>query len=203
MAVVTISRGLGSLGEEVAEQVAAELGYVVVSRDLINQAAQRAGAPEMALAFIDDLGLLSIKLSRREQETYRRCVEQVMVELADAGGAVILGRAGCAILASRSDALHVRVCAPLPVRCERVAASAGIGLAAALTRIEASDRSRATYVRRHYKVDWEDATLYDLVVNTAHVSPTTASDLICTALRGRQGDTRTPRGDWIAVASER
>ena len=202
MAVVTISSRMGSLGEEVAQCVAAALGYVVVSRDLINQAARRAGAGELALAFIDDLGLLAIKPTRRAQEAYCRSVEQVMLELADRGGAVIVGRAGCAILAGRDDALHVRVSAPLAVRCARVAAAAGIDLSAAQARVEASDRNRAAYLRRTYKVDWDDANLYDLVVNTAHLTPETVGDLICRCLRDRQAGTAAPLGG-DAPAGER
>jgi cytidylate kinase len=163
------------------------LGFRVVSRDLINRAARRAGAPEMALAVIDDLGLLAIKPTRAEQTAYRRAVEQAMRELAEAGGVVIVGRAGCVVLAGRGDVLHVRVTAPEPLRCERVAAETGIDREAASARVQASDRSRAAYVRRQYKVDWNDANLYDLVVNTAHVTPETAGEIICLALRRRQG----------------
>jgi len=195
MATVTISRGLGSMGDEVAQAVAARLGFRVVSRDLINQAARRAGAPEMALAVIDDLGLLAIKPTRREQQAYRRAVEQVMSELADAGGAVIVGRAGCAVLAGRAGVLHVRVTAPETVRLRRVAAAADIDEEAAYARIQASDRNRATYLRRQYKVDWNDANLYDLIVNTAQLTPEMAGAVICRAFSFRQDETIVPHRD--------
>ncbi len=195
MATVTISRGLGSLGDEVAQIVGARLGFHVVSRELINQAARRAGAPEMALAVIDDLGLLAIKPTRRDQMAYRRAVKQVMMELVSAGSAVIVGRAGCVVLAGRADVLHVRVVAPETVRCERVAAAAGIDAEAALARVVASDRTRAAYLRRHYKVDWNDANLYDLIVNTAQLTPETAGAVICHAFDCRWRETILPHDD--------
>ena len=60
MSVITISRQLGSLGDEVARAVSAKLDYRMIGRDLINQAALRAHVPEVALSEIDDLGLLDL-----------------------------------------------------------------------------------------------------------------------------------------------
>jgi cytidylate kinase len=50
MAVITLSRQLGSHGEEIAVAVAQALALRLIDATLINQAAQRAGVPEMALA---------------------------------------------------------------------------------------------------------------------------------------------------------
>lgn len=50
MTVITLSRQLGSHGEEIAVAVAQELDLRLIDAALINQAAQRAGVPEMALA---------------------------------------------------------------------------------------------------------------------------------------------------------
>ena len=82
MSTITISRQMGSLGCEVAQLVAEELSYRLVWRDLINQAAIRAGTPEMALADIDELGLLDISPSPKAKLAYRQAVQQVMQELA-------------------------------------------------------------------------------------------------------------------------
>ena len=53
MAVITLSREMGSLGDDIARAVAARLGLRLVGRELINRAAKEAGAPEVALAEID------------------------------------------------------------------------------------------------------------------------------------------------------
>src|SRR5512143_2128601 len=100
MAIVTISRQLGSLGSEVARLVAERLGYRLVWRELINQAARRSGAPEAALAAIDDLGLLDICPSPQACQAYRDALKQVIEELALEGNCVILGRAGQVLLKS-------------------------------------------------------------------------------------------------------
>jgi cytidylate kinase len=179
MNTITISRQLGSLGDEVAQAVAERLEFRVVSRDLINQAAIRCGAPEMALALIDDLGLLSIHPSARARRAFLATIDQVVNEINEEGRVVIVGRAGQMILRGLPDVLHVKVIAPKEVRARRIASQLGIPLNAALAQIAASDRTRSSYLKRYYHVRWDDPELYDLIVNTARLLPEKAADIIC------------------------
>jgi cytidylate kinase len=182
MAAVTISRQLGSQGDEVAQAVAERLDFRVVCRDVINRAAIRCGAPEMALAVIDDLGLFKIRPSAKARQAFLKSTEKVVKELAEEGNVVIVGRAGQVILRESPDVLHVKVMAPAPLRAERVAAFYGISLQAARAQVEASDRSRQNYLKRYYRARWDDPELYDLIVNTARLRPIEAAALICRAL---------------------
>lgn len=189
---ITISRQMGSLGCEIARKTADLLGYRTVWQDLINQAAIRAGAPEVALATIDEFGLLGVSPSPRARKAYQQAVRQVMEELAASGNVVIVGRAGQAILAGRTDVLHVRVIAPPSLRAERIAQRKGIPLDGAQAQVEASDRYRQHYLRRFYHVRWDNPELYDLVINTGRVSPAAAADLIRQALVHRQNQFNNP-----------
>jgi cytidylate kinase len=181
MATITLSRQMGSLGSQVAQQTADMLGYRWVWHDLINQAAQRAGAPEMALAVIDELRLLGVCPSPQACQAYRIAVEQIMEELAAEGNVVIQGRAGQIILKDRADTLHVRIVAPKTLRVERIAKKLDITREQALAQVEASDRYRANYLRRFYKARWDDPSLYHLVLNTAYLTPQQAAAIICQA----------------------
>jgi cytidylate kinase len=185
MAVITISRQYGSLGNIVANAVAARLGYPVVMRDLINQAALRAGAPSVALAIIDELNLLGIAPTPAEYQAYTRAVQTVMEELAAQGSVVIVGRAGQVVLRGHPQALHVRLIAPLDVRAQRIAERHHVSLPAALAQVRASDRQRRAYLKRFYDSDWNDPLLYDLVINTARLNAEVACDLICQAIQPR------------------
>jgi cytidylate kinase len=182
VAAITISRELGSLGRQVAQLAAEKLGYRLVWRDLINQAAIRAGAPEMALAAIDELGLLGLTPSLKERRAYSQAMQRVIEELVSGGNVVILGRAGQALLRDRAAVLHVRIIAPVPVRAERISREKGVSLDAALAQIQASDRSRYKYLRRFYRLRWDDPKLYDLVINTANLTPEAAALLVAQAL---------------------
>lgn len=187
MSVITVSRELGSGGAQIAREVAHGLGYRVVGHEMINEAARRAGAPEVALAAIDDLGLLDLHPSHREERAYQQALREVMNDLAARDGVVIIDQAGQLILAGRSNVLHVRIIAPAPVRRDRIASSEGISRAAARARVDESDRTRRDYLQSTYAADWNDPELYDLVLNTERLRTETAADVISRALRGLEG----------------
>ena len=159
MAVVTLSRQLGSLGFETAERVAQRTGYRLVAREVINRAAQRAGAPEVALAMIDELNLLGIKPSPEDIQAYLQAVKNVMMELADGGNVIIVGRAGQILLAHRAQTLHVRVVAPVLLRTERLVRRLGISHEAARAQVEASDRYHQNYFKKFYKVVFRESEI--------------------------------------------
>ncbi|HLE52464.1 MAG TPA: cytidylate kinase-like family protein [Anaerolineales bacterium] len=182
MAVITVSRQLGSLGSQVASETARMLGYRLAWRDLINESALRAGAPGTALAVIDDLDLLGISLSKKEIRAFRKALRQVMEELYDGGNVVILGRAGQIILRERPGVLHVRVVAPAKLRAERVAARYQISHPNAVARVEASDKNHRKFLKRFFKIDWDDPQFYDLLINTAHLDAIQNARLIVQAV---------------------
>lgn len=178
MAAITVSRQMGSLGSAVARAVADTLGYRLVWRELINQAARQSGNPEVALAFIDELGLLDICPSPKACRAYRQTVDKIVMELAAEGNVVIIGRAGQVILANYPNTLHVRIIAPENLRAERVALKQNIPLDCALAQIKASDRNRANYLRRFYRVYPDNPDLYHLIINTERLSIQQAASLI-------------------------
>lgn len=182
MQTITISRQLGSLGEVVAEKVAQRLGYQVVCRELINQAAIQCGAPELALAWIDDLGILDIQPSPKDRRAFLLAVHKAMEDLADRGKVVIVGRAGQVILGNRQDVLHVKIVAPSSLRAERVAHQLDIPISAALAQVRKSDQTRRSYLKIHYHARWDDPDLYDLILNTARLDPDQGACLICRAV---------------------
>jgi cytidylate kinase len=187
MAVITVSRQLGSLGCDIADAVAQRLGYRKIWRGLINQAARRARTPEMALDILDDLGLFGLKPSLSVEKAYLDAIRELIEELARADNVLIVGRGGQSVLRGWPNTLHVRIIAPLDVRVERLVQRHGITARAALAQVRASDRRRKQFIERAYNVDWNDPTLYDLVLNTASLGVAGASGLICHAVTSMAG----------------
>jgi cytidylate kinase len=179
MSAITISRQMGSLGCQIAFTVAEKLGFKLVWRELINEAARRTGTPEVALAAIDELGLLGICPSPKACRAYHQAVKEIMYELAEQGNIVILGRAGQVILGNRGDTLHIRLIAPTPKRIARIAERMGITEERARAQVEASDRYRSDYLRRFYHTNWNNPDLYNLVINTGALEIDQAAELIC------------------------
>lgn len=186
MPVITLSRELGSRGDDVALVVAEQLALRLIGRDLINQAARQAGAPEIALAEIDELGLLGLRPDQAAWQLYRTTVEQVIRREAAAGNVLLVGRGSQVVLAGQPGVLHVRIIAPLAARVACVQERCRITPEAAAARIAASDRARTAYLRRHYGARLDDPQWYDLIINMARLQVADAAALVCTAA-GRCG----------------
>ena len=182
MAVITISRQLGSLGTTLGRQIAARLGYRLVHRELINQAARLAGAPDMALATIDELGLLGLEPDEARQQAYLQAVQMVIEKQARQGNVIIVGRAGQSILQDHPQVLHLRVVASLEIRIQRIVDAHGVSRQAARAQIEDSDSYRADYLQRFYGINWDDPTLYHLIINTGHITLVIAAKVVCAAI---------------------
>jgi cytidylate kinase len=181
MPVLTLSRELGSRGDDIALAVAERLGLRLVGRELINRAARQAGAPEIALAEIDELGLLGVKPSPAAMRLYCQRVDEVIRELAQEGNVLLVGRGGQVVLGHQPGVLHVRIIAPKPARVQLVMQRCLVPSEVAVARIDASDRARAGYLSRYLGVRWDDPDLYDVVVNMARLPQEIAVDLICRA----------------------
>jgi cytidylate kinase len=194
MPVITLSRELGSRGDDVALAAAERLGLRLVGRDVINRAARAAGAPEVALAEIDELGLLGLKPSTAAVRLYARKVTEVIRELAARGDLLVVGRGGQVVLAGEPGVLHVHVIAPRPMRLQLVQERCHVSPEAAAARIDASDKARAAYLRRAHGVRWDAAGLYDMVLNMAHLSVEDAADVICLAATRAAAKTAAANG---------
>lgn len=185
MAVITISRQMGSLGCQVAEEIAACLGYRVVWREVINEAAMRAGVPEVALATIDELDLLGLRPSAEDIDAYHAAVREIMHEINQQDNAVIVGRAGQVILREEDNVLHAKIFAPFDLRAVRVAQQHHISMEVARKQVKTSDQARIRYLKRYYQANWNDPDLYDVLINTAHLNVKTSAHVICKALESR------------------
>jgi cytidylate kinase len=191
MSAITLSRQMGSRGDELALQVAERLGWRRVCRDLINQAARTAGVPQVALAEIDELGFLGLRTSAKDWGAYQSQVECILRELADEGSVVIVGRGGQVVLRGRPDVLHVRVVAPFELRVARLREARNVSEDSARACLEASDRARARYLRRSHGVRLDDPALYHLTVNTGLLDLSQAVDLIVRAVTKKHPEGRS------------
>jgi len=119
-------------------------------------------------------------------DDYVRMVGMVIHDLAREGGVIIVGRGSQVLLKDHPAALHVQIIAPFWHRVKTLIEREGLERRVALSRVRASDRARADYLRRYHSVNWLDPQLYDLVINTAKVPPEVAVGLIVEASRALQ-----------------
>lgn len=183
MQAISISRQMGSGGDELAERVAAQLKWGRVSYEVINRAGLAAGAPQVALAEIDELGLLNLRPTAAERRAYQHQVERIIRELAEAGLVVIVGRGSQVILQNQPGVLHVRVVAPLEARLARLQEEKRLSVEAAQARLLKSDQTRARYLWRNYRRRLDDPTLYHLIINTGLLDIAQATTIVVQTYR--------------------
>ena len=123
-----------------------------------------------------------------DDDSYLRTLTTVIRGIAARGNVVILGRGSQAILRDEPETVHVYVWAPKDQRVASLVERDGEGEEAAMRRIKQSDDNRRQFHRRFFKVEAEDARLYDLSINAARVSQDLAVRLIADVV-----SERTPR----------
>lgn len=112
---------------------------------------------------------------------YAELVRQVILEYAEAGEVVIVGRGAQVILRDTPGVLRVKINASEATRIQRVMERVNVDFKEAERQVQQSDRERARYLKHFYGVDWQDPTLYDLILNTDKLSLEKAVALIITA----------------------
>jgi len=114
---------------------------------------------------------------------YAELIRQVIREYAQMGNVIIVGRGGQVVLQDLPNALHIRVRAVKELRIQRLAERLGLDEKESERRINQSDKERARYMKHFYDVDWDDADLYHLVINTGKVSVELTTVLISEAVQ--------------------
>jgi hypothetical protein len=111
-------------------------------------------------------------------------IEATMAAAYERGDMLIIGRGGQAILEDKPDVLHVRVVAPLEYRVERLQAERDMTAAQARRFARERDEAAAEYLRTFHYIDWDNPTLYHLVVNVGRLGIDEAAALIVQAAKG-------------------
>jgi cytidylate kinase len=105
--------------------------------------------------------------------------------LATGGGGVILGRAAAVVL-GKDRGFHVRLDGPAERRVVQGAAIEGISVEQAKERLRAADKARTAYVRRLYRCDPDDASMYHLVIDSTAIPLDMVIELILSAARAHE-----------------
>lgn len=180
MAVITISRQLGSHGARIARSLAKELGYTFADKAVIDRVIRQYGLTRLAVLYDKPPSIW--ELFNENSAMTIDMMNDTIAALAKRGDVVLLGRGGFSVLAGMTDVLDVFVKAPEDVRVERIASRDGIERDAAAAKIKADDAMRSKYMRLFYDKDWAKESEFDLVVDTGSISDEQARDQIVEAL---------------------
>jgi cytidylate kinase len=178
MQIICISRGSLSRGKELAEALARKLGYPVLSREDLIEAAIAEGIQVGKLetsmmkprAFTERLA--------RERDHYLAFSTAYLCEKLMQGPLVYHGRTGHLLLRSVVHVLRVRVVADEEYRVRATMERLGIDRDKALRYLTGVEEDRRAWVRSMYGVSWEDASQYDVVLNVERMNVDNAASAL-------------------------
>ena len=184
MAIITISRQAGSLGDEIARALAADMGYKLVGRQDFKELAEKY-EPEFAakLERVErEQGLTLLERLFFSTPIYLSLYEAFIFELASQRQVIILGRGSQIVLGDVHQVYRVRVVAPTHMRVIHLRQEHGMSTDEALEFIRKHDQSRRNLIRQLFDQDPRNWSLYDMILNTARMDAAAGVAILKTAL---------------------
>ncbi len=184
MGIITISRQIGAGESAVARAVAEELGWECADKQILNKEVENTGVKLPYVIHFDERlpekGEAPPNIN--DHEIYFKALQTIIMEYADKGNVVIVGR-GANFILKDYDALHYRLIADLPYRIRRVMETRWVNEGPARYIIEQNDKDRASFIRRYFQADWEDPVHYHAVLNTSKLGLDTVIERIVAAAK--------------------
>jgi cytidylate kinase len=185
MALVAITREMGSLGKDVAAALAEELGVALVYHEVIDHLADRMRVRKSHVVRLLDgsAGLLE-RLSADKTSLSIFSADEIVNLAMQGRGAVIRGWGATHLLRDVPHAVCVRVCAPFELRKRRMMERLGSADQARIAEeILKNDEAHTAIMKRNFSVQWTEAEHYDLVLNTERVSVRECVDQVIRLVR--------------------
>ena len=182
MAIVTISRQIGSLGDEIARSAADKLGYEQINKSQIGEILLKHGFSGSDLDKYDEKNPSLLQHLSAQKNIFGHLIQAAVYELAAKGNVLIVGRGAQVILKDIPGTLHVRIIAPYATRVKRLMEHKGNKMKNTQWVIQQSDRNSSGYIHTYFNANWDDSELYDLVLNTRTMAPNTCVKMIMRAV---------------------
>ena len=194
--IITISRQFGSGGRTIGRKVAEKLGIPFYDKELVEQVALETGfAPKfveehgehspgksfLSYAFAPQ-GVPGVMNGLSTADFLWNIQCSVILQLAEKGSCVIVGRNADYILKDREDVLNVYIHADMDFRADRIVRLYGDSEKSPESRLKEKDKRRTVNYQHYTGRVWGAAENYDLCINSAKVGVDKAVDLIIDAL---------------------
>lgn len=180
MAVITISRLVGSKGTAIGKEVAKRMNYHYVDIELVQEIMNQYGEPEFKNIYDAKLSIWD-RYSNITNDLLG-FFKRVMLSIAKSGNAVIIGRGSFVSLGKYADVLDVMIYAPMDIRIKAIMEIRGISdLEKAENYIINKEKIRQSFIEQTYNVKWNQIDNFDMVFNTGKFNPELVTDTIVKA----------------------
>ena len=196
--IITISREFGSGGRTIGRQVAEALGIPFYDKELVDQVALESG---FAPKFVEEHGEHSPGSSIFSYAFAPQGVPGVMnglstadflwniqcnviLQLAEKGPCVIVGRNADYILKDRQDCLHAFIYADKEARAERIVRLYGESEKSPQARLNEKDKRRRVNYQHYTGRNWGQAQNYDICLDSSKLGLETCTQILLKLMRG-------------------
>ncbi len=177
--VIVIGRQYGSGGHDIGKMLADRLGYEFYDQEIIKMIAGTTGMTSefiqkkeetMTNSLLYDLVNQMYQYGDEKDEAPKDKIfaaeSKVIMELADKGKCVIIGRCSDYLLRNNNRVLKVFFTAPIESRIKRVMERLGVDYGDAQRKIRKVDKQRADNYRYYTGRIWGTAANFDITINT-------------------------------------
>lgn len=190
--IITISREFGSGGRTIGRLVAEKLSIPFYDKELVEHIALESG---FAPNYIEEHGEHSPGKSIFSYAFANQSVPGIMnglsaadflwnvqcsviLQLADKGPCVIVGRNADYILKDRKDCLHAFIHADMDFRADRIVRLYGESEKSPETRLAEKDKRRRVNYNHYTGRTWGAAQNYDICLNSSKLGVETCADIL-------------------------
>ena len=198
MAVFTISRQFGAGGKTLGKMIAETLGYTFADSSIIQMISKQANvSTNWVKSFEKEAGgkmsrAISSIVSQRmvdrilkdergylDEKIYLDYLVLTIVQMADEGNSVIMGRGSQYILKGHPDVFHILLIDDMEDRVKFIMEKHNYSRNRAARLVNSEDKRRANLYRKLGKYDYDDPSLYHIVLNMGRFELQNACDILC------------------------
>ena len=197
--IISISREFGSGGRTIGRKVAEKLGIPFYDKELVDQIAMESGfAPQyveehgehspgksfFSYAFAHQ-GVPGVMNGLSTADFLWNIQCNVILQLAEKGPCVIVGRNADYILKDRKDCLHTFIHADMDFRADRIVRLYGESEKSPEIRLQEKDKRRRVNYQHYTGRTWGTAQNYDVCLNSSTVGIDECVDIIVKMAEGK------------------
>jgi cytidylate kinase len=179
MPLITITTSIGCGAIAVSQKIADELQIEIYDDERLQQEALDMGYSSEDLKGFDEKapGLFD-RLLKRRPEIYNELMAAVIYEVAHRDQGIIIGHGATYFLKDFGCALHLRMHTTEQYRIRRLTEQLKISPDTALDMIKNRDNELKAFLDFLFQIDWNDFSLYDLVINVDKLGIDAAAEMI-------------------------
>ena len=188
MAVITMTREMGSLGRDVALGLADRLGLELVQHELVEHIAEKMHMRESSVnRFLEGRSSLLERWGINENDMSLYTTEELL-DVAKRRNVLIRGWGATYVMREITHVTCVRICAPVTMRARNVMERVGIAdLEVAKKEVRRNDAAYARRMQHLFHVDYRDPMFYDMVLNTEKLSVDACIDMVAAVTERAEG----------------